>query len=167
MAHDCALRVQLEEYEEFHRSQRSNASALHLVYTCHELMPIAGSHSRSQQRIPCLGIGDRFRLIAYLLRVAIATRRVLLVDWSSPAPIEHFFLPARIDWRVTNSDRVNFESEPVHRWLGGLKAEPPRKRYLRIVGNTQWFDEIRLGSESKSAAVEHKYSCLWQFLFKP
>mmetsp|Transcript_46203 Transcript_46203/g.145389 ORF Transcript_46203/g.145389 Transcript_46203/m.145389 type:complete len:85 (+) Transcript_46203:452-706(+) len=79
-------------------------------------MPQTNSH--------CLGFGDRFRLIAYLLRAAAHHRRVLLVDWASPHDLSLFFSPppllgassapagrgagrrggTAIDWRITRAE---------------------------------------------------------------
>jgi hypothetical protein len=47
-----------------------------------------------------IAAGDRFRGIMFLMRMAEATRRVLLVDWASPTRLEEFMLPAQLDWSM-------------------------------------------------------------------
>lgn len=60
------------------------------------------------------GIGDRVRGMMFLLRVAIASRRVLLLKWSHPIPLEHFFKPSLIDWRA---DVKGMVLPPAVRWF--------------------------------------------------
>ncbi|KAG2494899.1 hypothetical protein HYH03_006834 [Edaphochlamys debaryana] len=47
------------------------------------------------------GLGDRLRGITFAVRIAAATKRVLLVYQEAPAPLEHFLSPTHIDWRLT------------------------------------------------------------------
>ena len=108
------------------------------------------------------------RLICLLLRVAAVYRRVLLIDWQSPVPIERFFSPAHIDWRLTDSERDMLTMLPVHRWsFDALDKEPPSDKYLRVVGNAQWFSDIRLPGLNFTAAPEPSLSCLWNLVFSP
>ena len=87
----------LDWYANFHRAARGRPNARYLVYTCRPLMPTPGGRiddpRPTLRPFHCLGIGDRFRLICLLLRVAAAYRRVLLIDWQSPSPIERADAP--------------------------------------------------------------------------
>ena len=146
-------------------------------------MPMADAthqdgHLPRQVAFPCLGVGDRFRLICFMLRAAIAFQRVLLIDWQSPVPIEEFFEPSRIDWRPREDELAVLDQHPVLRWATHLESEPPRTRFLRITGNAQWFAAIRVSpaqkpsessrqSASQGMVYEPKLSCLWHFIFKP
>lgn len=166
----CALASQLDEYERFHRAHRHSANAQYLVYTCRALMPMASATGGTLPRAraqPCLGIGDRFRLICFMLRVAIAFKRVLLVDWQSPHPIETFFSPNRIDWRVRPDELAALDREPVLKWSSSMESEPPRTRFLRIVGNAQWHADVRLTADGPLQAYEPRLSCLFHFVFRP
>jgi hypothetical protein len=113
-----------------------------------------------------------------MLRAAIAFQRVLLIDWQSPMPIEEFFEPSRIDWRLREDELAALNQHPVQRWAQDLESEPPRTRFLRITGNAQWFAAIRASpaqkpsessrqSTSQGMVYEPKLSCLWHFIFKP
>jgi hypothetical protein len=53
--------------------------------------------------MPCrLGAaGERFRGIMFALRLAAATQRVLLLDWTHPVALTEFLVPSLIDWRIT------------------------------------------------------------------
>ena len=159
----------LDDYARFHRLERAQPTARYLVYTCRPLMPGGPTDKRPTLRpFHCLGIGDRFRLICLLLRVAAVYRRVLLIDWQSPVPIERFFSPAHIDWRLTDSERDMLTMLPVHRWsFDALDKEPPSDKYLRVVGNAQWFSDIRLPGLNFTAAPEPSLSCLWNLVFSP
>ncbi|KXZ45378.1 hypothetical protein GPECTOR_55g284 [Gonium pectorale] len=48
----------------------------------------------------------------WLLRVAMAHRKILIVDWTSPAPITNFLLPNYIDWTANGLDKVGVD---IHR----------------------------------------------------
>lgn len=179
----CALASELDSYARFHREHRHSPNALYLVYTCRALMPMADAtrqdgHLPRPVAFPCLGVGDRFRLICFMLRAAIAFQRVLLIDWQSPMPIEEFFEPSRIDWRLRDDELAALNQHPVQRWAQDLESEPPRTRFLRITGNAQWFAAIRASpaqkpsessrqSTSQGMVYEPKLSCLWHFIFKP
>ena len=45
--------------------------------------------------------GDRFRGSLFLLRIAAATKRVMLIDWTDPVDFVNFMAPNKIDWRIT------------------------------------------------------------------
>lgn len=48
----------------------------------------------------CGGLNDRLGQLPWDLHLANQTGRVLLVHWHRPAPLEHWFHPHVIDWRV-------------------------------------------------------------------
>lgn len=110
----------------------------------------------------CLGVGDRFRLIGFMLRVAAAFQRVLLIDWQSPMPIENFFVPKQIDWRLNEFERSRVGPLHVDLWLGHLQSPPPAVRYLRVVGNAP-YESFFPGSRNFTTS----YSTVWNFLFQP
>ena len=162
----------LDWYANFHRAARGRPNARYLVYTCRPLMPTPGGRiddpRPTLRPFHCLGIGDRFRLICLLLRVAAAYRRVLLIDWQSPSPIERFFVPERIDWVPTTVERELLTTLPVRRWSSdAIDEEPPRERFVRVVGNAQWFADIRVPGLNFTAVPEPSISCLWRFVFAP
>uniref|UniRef100_A0A7S0Q474 O-fucosyltransferase family protein n=1 Tax=Coccolithus braarudii TaxID=221442 RepID=A0A7S0Q474_9EUKA len=164
MAHDTSLdcAAWLHSYQDFHRADRHSRHANYIVYTCRENMP--GTHNH------CLGLGDRFRHIAFMLRLAAATQRILLIDWASPLPLERYFSPASIDWRLTTQEFVKTRAEPVLRW--GITKKPlPSTRYVRIVGNMQWSSMLASYEPSNSTMNSNflapSFSCLWRFMFTP
>ena len=142
-------------YKQFHRRHRFLPNSHYLIYTCRASMSVTNQ--------PCSGIGDRFRLIGFLLRVAAAFERVLLIDWQSPMPIDLFFTPNTIDWRLNKSERVQMTHLPVHQWYSNLHLSPPLDRYLRITGNAD-YESLFPGSDHFSNL---SYSKAWNFLFKP
>jgi hypothetical protein len=50
----------------------------------------------------CGGTSDRLKSLPTILRIAAATKRLLLIQWSKPAKLEEFLVPPKggIDWRV-------------------------------------------------------------------
>ncbi len=64
------------------------------------------------------GLGDRMRGMMFLLRVAAAYGRVLLIDSTHPAPFEEFFAPAAINWTMMGiniTGKREFHHFPAHR----------------------------------------------------
>jgi hypothetical protein len=169
------------EYAEWHAANRHARDAKYLVYTCRPSMPGTNSH--------CLGFGDRFRLIGFMLRMAAVFGRVLLLDWDSPAPLADSLAPATFDWRLTPAEEAKVATEKVERWLGGLpQGMPhPKAKYVRVVGNAPWQSGIgvpaeqnysvlfrealsplarpRNTAEPKAPGGLASYGCLWNALF--
>ena len=148
----------LARYAAWHRQHRHDGN--YLVYTCR---PTNGH---------CLGFGDRFRLIAFMLRAAATFDRVLLIDWESPAPLDGYFVPATFDWRLSRAEKRAFAEMRVERWLGGLPngLPNPRPRVIRAVGNTPFFMPIGAGHSNQTARADiapASYACLWRALFRP
>lgn len=162
LQHTTSCPAWLDAYAMFHPTRRGRKGTKYLVYTCRPKMP--GTHSH------CLGFGDRFRMIGFLLRLAAAWSRVLLIDWASPVPIESFFNANRIDWRLTDDERHSVEGLQVTRWGAGILGKPPDERFVRLVGNTIWHASIGnwpATGEQISNYTSPSLSCLWRFLFKP
>jgi hypothetical protein len=66
--------------------------------------------------------GDRFRGLLFTLRMAAATQRVLLLDWSHPVPVTEFLIPSKIDWRITPDIQSGLANEKYFHW--GLPGPP-------------------------------------------
>lgn len=64
------------DYIKFHAANRQNASRL-FIY-----------------RPPPTGMGDRFRTFVFAYWAAVISRRVFLIDWQAPFPLENFFQTA-------------------------------------------------------------------------
>ncbi|EFJ42838.1 hypothetical protein VOLCADRAFT_107083 [Volvox carteri f. nagariensis] len=80
-------RALLLDYKAFHNANKHHPDAQYLVQTC-------WGHG-------CQGTGDRIRGTMFLLRLAIAHKKILLVDWTHPAPLTNFLLPNDIDWTLS------------------------------------------------------------------
>ncbi|GLI69540.1 hypothetical protein VaNZ11_014185 [Volvox africanus] len=92
-------RTLLSEYKAFHNANKYNPDAQYLVQTC--------------WGEGCQGTGDRVRGTMFLLRIAIAYKKILLVDWTRPAPLTNFLLPNDIDWTFTGLDPNMFHTHPT------------------------------------------------------
>jgi hypothetical protein len=87
------------EYFRWHKEQRK----------MHEASPTLSSANNKYLYVTCLkeyhkcgGVADRLLSLPFFVKVAAATRRVLLIQWTKPAALEEFLVPPRhgIDWRV-------------------------------------------------------------------
>jgi len=78
----------LEEYVNWHRSARRKGgiSGMRLL-----VIKCTGH---------CGGLSDRIRDLPYYLWEAHRTKRLFLIEWQLPWPIENFLWPAAIDWTV-------------------------------------------------------------------
>ncbi|MEW5309871.1 MAG: hypothetical protein WDW38_001719 [Sanguina aurantia] len=75
--------------EWFHKATKGTPNAKYLAYIC------------AQAGDDCyFGMGDRLRGIELMVRAAVASKRVLLVDIPHPIPFTKFFTPAEIDWSM-------------------------------------------------------------------
>jgi len=138
----------LGQYTSWHAANRHAPDAKYLVYTCRPVMPMIPGTSPY-----CSGFGDRFRLIAYMLRSAAYHRRVLLVDWASPVDVGEFFTPpalaggSAVEWRLTKQERAALSNMTVERWVHEPRTVPTRK-YLRVVGSSVWQSHLGQVHES-------------------
>ncbi|GLC40029.1 hypothetical protein PLESTB_001518700 [Pleodorina starrii] len=77
----------LQDYKAFHDANKHSPYAQYIVQTCW--------HRH------CEGAGDRIRGTLFLLRMAIEYRKILIIDWTRPAPLPYFLTPNQIDWTMT------------------------------------------------------------------
>ncbi len=61
--------------------------------------------------------GDRLRGTMFLLRLAYARRKVLLMVWTQPQPIDSFLVPNEIDWTLNGLPEAVVDQ--IHRQQGG------------------------------------------------
>jgi hypothetical protein len=55
----------------------------------------------------CGGLHDRFGGLGWDLYLANQTRRILLIHWCNPAPIENYLVPNLVDWRLPRGNISN------------------------------------------------------------
>jgi len=75
----------LESYIVMHKKCKDEVGMKYLIYSC-------GNH------MVCGGTGDRVRGIVTTLLYAIKTRRIFLVEWNYPFPLETHFIWKSINW---------------------------------------------------------------------
>ena len=139
LAASDSCRDVVQEYVRFHNAHRGAAGAQYLIYECKQY---------------CNGgLGDRVRGILFLLRVAITHRRVLLVNWTEPFPLEEVFDGAEVNWSVppeldaSSVKHFNFYQNY------GTDAFNSSMRELQSL--------LDSGSSSSSAAALSIYTNLW------
>ena len=129
------------------------------MYTCRVAFP-------GTARAICGGHGHRISQIAFTLRAAAATRRVVLIDWVSPEPLERYFEPSMVDWRLTAAEQQAVHSVPV---VAGFNKswytdEPPARSspaYVRVSRGMLWSSRCR-GCDTTTGLPT-----LFHFLFRP
>jgi len=90
---ETPLSQRLAGYVDFHKQslaalrEDSMADVRVLIWTC-----------QSYQQ--CGGHGDRWNGLFTAFLLAVLTDRVFLIDSESPLPLEHFWVPASLDWRL-------------------------------------------------------------------
>jgi hypothetical protein len=57
----------------------------------------------------CGGLHDRFGGLGWDLYLANQTKRVLLIHWCIPAPIEYYLVPNVVDWTLPRNDNDNID----------------------------------------------------------
>ena len=88
----------IDDYASWHRRNRYKAPTL--VYRC--------------PRRACGGLGDRIRGIAQAYLVAVVTRRVFLIDWYDPLPLQDVLSPNKFDWVFDRKvDQPSWDKDPL------------------------------------------------------
>ena len=117
----------------------------------------------------CAGAADRLKAIPHALVLCHQTKRVLLIHWEKPAPLEEFLVPPvdGLDWRVPEGLLTNRSVATV-----GFKKADSKKQFLShpapLVGVKTllgtYYDEQRQRSEP---TLHQVFGTLWQVMFQP
>ena len=116
---------------------------------------------------------DRLKTIAYFLRVANESQRILLIYWQRPAPLEHFLQPPPdgLDWRVPDWMKINFWKNPIIRGTDQSSRAVERKHLVVVDGRIQdtngggaYYNEHRAEGEPPMREV---LGGVWRKLFVP
>ena len=87
----------MKDYFEWHenqtrkRSKTNGIPAKYLVVQCLE------------QDKQCGGLADRLLSLPFYILLAAQTKRILIIVWTVPFPLEEFFIPNGFDWRLPSS----------------------------------------------------------------
>jgi hypothetical protein len=126
----------------------------------------------------CGGTSDRLKPVAYLLRAAYYSKRILLIHWTKPYELTEFLVPPKVglDWRVTprwlrriveNRVDIGKEDYAPERVLG-LAMDPGnvlvRSRMQDYHGGGHWYDTQVVDDEPSFIKVFHE---IWKTLFTP
>jgi hypothetical protein len=122
----------------------------------------------------CGGTADRLGPIPFHMAVANQTRRLLLIHWTTPTPLESFLMPPQggLDWRVPDWLWEKLSNQPA---MVGLHEErilllaARRTRLARIKFQSHnhgsgYYERVRKPNEPTFAQVYHD---LWRVLFTP
>ena len=160
----------ITDYFQWHQAQRANLTAYnydhyrYLILTC-------------GKQDYCGGTADRLRPVLALLRLAANTRRLLLIRWERPAPLEEFLLPHSLDWRVPIwlKEKLRLDRKhPSGNWRGIQQlAESdarvvPTQYQSPTYGATYYNANITAGtSKEEEPTMDEIFSTVWHALFTP
>lgn len=109
----------LHSYEEWHAVQRNCMQK----QTCNPPVIIWQCPHRDYSK--CAGLGDRMRGLQFAFLLAIATKRVLLIDWpTKPFPLQTVVSPARVDWTMLNNYKSPHKTNLYLDWYSCIKSLP-------------------------------------------
>jgi hypothetical protein len=126
----------------------------------------------------CGGTADRLKPFLFLLREAHASKRLLLIHWTLPAPLEEFLLPPMngLDWRVPTwfseilhdrayqPARMLFKQRTMKGARGDNKTALFRTRIQSVTGGAEYYDEDLVPGEPNFDDVYHD---VWRVFFTP
>lgn len=124
----------------------------------------------------CGGTADRLRPLPFMVRVAAETKRILLIKWERPAPLEAFLVPpaAGLDWQTPDwmepALRTDGDQAVTVQTLVALAARDETIVKSRVQAHdhgSQYYDSQgeRMG-EGAAAFRQHYHDC-WYSLFTP
>jgi hypothetical protein len=160
----------LHDYEQFHKENRGRELANYLVAN-------AGSK---------IGVGDMLRGMMFALRVAAATKRVLLLNWNNNAAanLTTFLVPASgINWTLPGTlferfSETDFETSTaqtdvmptsiISQNIKKLGLKFSQKQFLVFESNLRAEQHCSFCPDGGSrSALDDQHTCMFQFLFKP
>lgn len=125
----------------------------------------------------CGGLADRLKPLPYLILVAAREKRLFMIRWNTPARLEEFLLPNKMDWSVPDWMERKFQNNEtftrVRKYNAGKWAKFKRKdKKARVVEGK--IQDILGGAEYYEKAVDDPnetydsvYHDLFSTLFKP
>ncbi|KAG2437508.1 hypothetical protein HXX76_006157 [Chlamydomonas incerta] len=122
-----------------------------------------------------MGVGNRVSGMLWMLRVAVAYQRVLVLQWHGPADLSNFMLPNEIDWtpaglnmsliEAPNDIAITFFFDAVYRADAAGQAKFNATRSLRHITNEHHY--IKMAGVPDMADAMQTGACMFNFLFKP
>ena len=165
----------IEKYGAWHQEKLNNAplmDARYILFSCD-----------AQGALYCSGIGDRLRGMLESVRIAQASDRVILFDWSLPGQIAEVLLPSKsIDWRIQQQYKLDDPGNIAFRWStwiphssksstpmeisnGSLKSSPAR--VVVLSHNIRDSSGKKFPGPGLGSLGSADRACLFQALFKP
>lgn len=157
------------QYEVFHAAARGKPGTRYLIHQ-------VPAHSTGKSG----GFGDRLRGMLFALRLAAATKRVLLFTWARPVELHHLLVPAgAIDWTTDGVPGYNTTQQQqqkaalVLRFMNG--AHHPLVLSGELSNSTEQFVIVqtnqRMDAPCKGCPalpeMDPSTACVWSRLFKP
>ncbi|MEW5309872.1 MAG: hypothetical protein WDW38_001720 [Sanguina aurantia] len=116
------------------------------------------------------GLGDRLRGIELMVRAAMASKRVLLVDIPHPIPFTSLFAPASLDWRmgsiVVPDDAVWWRGDTRVGLLQSNAALQEPSKFVAVEGHNQ-IHILPVRNAPDMEWVGLAAHCTFRSLFRP
>ena len=121
----------LASYTKFHKQERTKDTARLLIWTC-------------DPKDMCGGLGDRLRGVTYVLILAMASQRVLLLDWSDSSFSKVTYMrPNMINWQLTQEEQklVSLKNDSVKQFNLGRRGKRDLSSLLmklKLIEGGEW-----------------------------
>jgi hypothetical protein len=169
-------------YFQWHREQREKFPDQQLLE--HSKAPnLIIKYCKGERSNICGGLHDRLGDLPTSLYLANQTNRLLLFKWFIPKPLEHFLLPASLNWTVPHHDRF-----ATGKFLRQNRLKPPKKakhltflewaleqnttqkKVVVLFRHGQTYDlpvELRALGEADTIYDTPTFGKLWRGFFRP
>lgn len=127
----------------------------------------------------CNGLSDRLQPMAFFLRLAYTSRRLLFWHWESPVPLTHLLMPPQggMDWRVPPEIVPKLQLSPRTAPQSNLQANIRgafqnavffKTRLISEHHGQDWYiQQADTKGDDDDRSYERHYRDLWYTLFTP
>eukprot|EP00797_Seminavis_robusta_P020170 Sro307_g113170.1 n/a (378) ;mRNA; r:12564-13697 len=166
------------EYFQWHQQQRAQLTAQNWNKGRFKFLIMRCLHSEI-----CGGTSDRLQSLPYQLLMAYQQKRILLIYWQRPFPLEEFLLPPRggLDWRVPEYMQQKLLAEhqdslPLVYAPTGSKIinSPPMKQKLVVWARDQThnhgkavYDQYHERTKQETNRFETVFHDAWRMVLTP
>jgi hypothetical protein len=171
--HSAVLPIWMKEYFQWHKEQQSflQKNVAQWDQISYYLVECTDAYEH------CGGTADRLGPLPFHIRIAARDKRLLLIQWNKPVPLETYLLPpiGGLDWRVPSFLNENFQQELATRSATFERqilkfSAYPKVRLLRVKLQSHnhasvTYDSFRTSINDPTFA--QVYHDLWRVLFTP
>ena len=119
----------------------------------------------------CGGASDRLKLIPFALLVAHQTKRILLIEWTRPYPLQEFLFPNRIDWTVPEWMQIPYKRQThiyntIH-VMDKLIRVNNTATFIDMKHQSYDYGEDYFNKHAGGVLFNECYRSVWNAMFQP